>query len=166
MTCVDVNESSMDLCRKRIPAAKCILTTPDAKRIPCDSGSASLLLCIEVAPVIQSDWFIPESHRVLQHGGLLLGVIWNRLSFRGVFCHMKAALLREDDYYGITYGSWKESLCQRGFRIVREEGLCWFPFSRTSNSRLVPYATRLESFLGLRKLPAVSPWVIFIARKE
>jgi hypothetical protein len=48
---------------------------------------------------------------------------------------------------------------------VKEQGYCWFPIRRTSNSRMVPLVTELESALGLRHLPSFSPWVAFIARK-
>ena len=53
-----------------------------------------------------------------------------------------------------------------GFRIHHEEGYCWFPFRRASNSALVPYAVRVERGLGLGKLASVSPWVAFVAKKQ
>ena len=68
--------------------------------------------------------------------------------------------------YKGPYTKWKRRVGEAGFQMVREEGLCWAPFGRSSNSRLIPIATKIEAMLGLRRLISYSPWVVFIARKE
>ena len=50
--------------------------------------------------------------------------------------------------------------------MLYEEGFCWFPFRRASNSIFIPYVTSLEKKLGLRKLVVISPWIVFIAQKS
>jgi hypothetical protein len=70
------------------------------------------------------------------------------------------------DYYGTAYYRWKRELRRAGFQMLREEGLCWFPFSRTSNSPLVTLCTTAESRIGLRHLPVFSPWIVFAAQKD
>ncbi|GJQ22981.1 MAG: hypothetical protein HBSAPP01_07710 [Candidatus Brocadia sapporoensis] len=125
-----------------------------------------MLLCIEVGPVIQADWFINESFRVLQNGGMIVGVFWNLLSYRGLFAHIKASLTGSFDYYKIAYPFWRRKLSNKGYRILYQEGFCWFPFRRASNSVFVPYFISLEKALGLRKLAAISPWIVFIAQKN
>jgi hypothetical protein len=55
LICTDVNEETLAICQKRISTAHCVLVKPDANRLPSHSESISLLLCMEVAPVIQSD---------------------------------------------------------------------------------------------------------------
>ena len=63
----------------------------------------------------------------------------------------------------MSYPVWKKDLQYRGFHMIHEEGICWFPFGRESNSRLIPLCTSLESRLGMRRLPGVSPWIVFVA---
>jgi SAM-dependent methyltransferase len=166
MICVDTDAEVLKLCQKRIPSANCILANPSDDKVRCESDSIDLLLCVEVGPVIQSDWFIEEGLRVLRNDGVIVGVFWNLLSLRGLFGHARAAFAGDFDFYKIPYPSWKRKLSNRGFRILYEEGYCWFPFSRASNSALVPYFTLLEKVLGLRKLIFFSPWVVFIAQKK
>jgi len=165
MTCTDVDDEVLRLCEKRIPTAKCILAAPNDRKIPCLSNSIDLLLCIEVAPVIQSDWFLGESFRVLRGNGVMICVFWNLLSLRGLFAHTRVILSGTFDYYRLAYLSWKKRLLGAGFCTRHEEGYCWFPFRRDSNSSLVPYFTNLEQRLGLRKLSVLSPWVSFVAQK-
>jgi hypothetical protein len=53
-----------------------------------------------------------------------------------------------------------------GFHITAERGLTWFPFTRRSNSRLIPAADLVERVLGLSNLPTLSPLVIVTARSR
>ena len=57
------------------------------------------------------------------------------------------------DYYGTCYGPWKIRLRSKGFEMVREEGMAWMPFSRSSDSPLVTPFVGLERHLGLGRLP-------------
>jgi SAM-dependent methyltransferase len=167
MTCVDVDRQMLDICQQKVPGAKCILASPHDKIIPCDSKSMSLLLCIEVAPVMDSEWFLPEAARVLSDDGILIGILLNKASWRGKMNRMKRSFFgcKGDEFYKSNYRNWKSSLYQAGFNLVQEEGFCWGPFGRTSNSPLIPLFTRSERLLGLHRLITFSPWVAFIARK-
>lgn len=165
MTCTDISDERLAICKKRIPTANCILVSPDENKLPIESESVDLLLCIEVLPVMQADWFISEAFRVLKNDGLIVGVFSNLLSLRGFFVHLRSSLTKDDDYYKLSYPVWRRKLVGTGYSILYEEGYCWFPFSRASNSVFVPYFVRLEKWLQLHKLPAISPWIAFIARK-
>jgi hypothetical protein len=167
---MDIDRCSLTICQKRIPAATCIHVSPNDSRLPCDAESIGLILCIEVEPVIHSDWFIDESFRVLQKGGLVLGVFSNRLSWRGLMYHPIGPFppLRAKSgwyFYPLSYDRWRKSFCERGFTLVYEEGDGWPPFRRYSNSPLVQIATRIERYLGLRKLVSISSRIVFIAQK-
>jgi SAM-dependent methyltransferase len=166
ITAIDIGEYAISLCQKRIPSAKCILVDPDDVTLPCETKSQGLVLCIEVPTVIASDWFMEEAWRVLRPEGLLVGVFENKLSLRGYARHLIARVKNEYDYYNTIYGRWRKRLFRQGFKMIYEEGICWFPFSRTSDSPLVPVFTKLEQYLGLRRLVKVSPWIVFIAQKE
>ena len=61
MTCTDVNADALAVCRKRMPDARCIVAKPEDAGLAAEPDSTQLLLCIEVPPVIQADWFIPEA---------------------------------------------------------------------------------------------------------
>jgi SAM-dependent methyltransferase len=162
----DVDPHTLAVCQKRIPTAKCILVDANDTTLPCETESLGLLLCIEVPPVIQSEWFITEAWRVLHHGGLVVGVFENLISFRGYYRHLVASARGQFDYYKVSYPSWRDRFCRQGFKMIYEEGICWFPFTRTSNSPLVPVFTQIERYLGLHRLPSVSPWIVFLAQKE
>src|ERR1044071_6096280 len=76
MTCVDVSSDALKVCRERIPNANCVLARPEDSSINQPSDKFSLLLCIEVAPVVDSDWFLPEAARVLKKGGVMTAIAW------------------------------------------------------------------------------------------
>ena len=57
-------------------------------------------------------------------------------------------------------------LAGAGFEVLHEEGYCWSPFARTSNSPLVPVFVQAERMLGLHRWIALSPWIAFVARKH
>jgi ubiquinone/menaquinone biosynthesis C-methylase UbiE len=165
MICTDVNPNTLAMCQKRIPMAKCILVEMENTRLPCESGSVKFLLCIEVFDVILNKSFIKEAFRVLQNGGIVAGVFNNKLSLRGYVRHLSSVAQGKFDSYKVSYPSWRRKLCQQGFKMIYEEGLCWFPFTRTSNSPLIPPLTQVEYRLGLYRLPSVSPWIVFLAQK-
>ncbi len=170
MICTDIDQQSLTICQKRIPTATCIHMSPNESKFPCDTQSMGLVLCIEVAPVIHADWFIDEAFRVLRKGGWIAGVMWNRSSWRGLLYHSAPALRVKGSgnwyWYPLSYPLWRKRLCQRGFTLVHEEGYAWPPFRRTSNSPLVPIATSVERYLGLRKLVRLSPMIAFVAQKN
>jgi SAM-dependent methyltransferase len=171
LTCTDVDDTTLHSCQTRIPAANCILVKPEDQQIPCATGSAELLLCIEVFPVIDSDWFAAEARRVLRPGGVLVGVFLNRRSLRGLFVLLrnKVAASQCPPYashlYSHSYIQWKSKLQRLMFEVIFERGFCWFPFPRESNSPLIPLCTVAERALGLQHLSGFSPWVAFVARK-
>lgn len=169
MTCIDVDPPSLEVCKLNVPAAECTLANPNDTAIPCETNSASMALCIEVAPVLESAWFVPELKRVLKDSGVFVGVHVNRRSWRGLAVRLKYLLSpcpSSSIYYLGSYAAWKKNLLQSGFEMVHEEGFCWSPFQRSSNFVLVPIFTRLERLLHLHRLVSISPWIVFVARKK
>jgi SAM-dependent methyltransferase len=165
MICADINSRALELCQQRIPGARCVLLTEDNRKVPCDDSSLGMLLCID-CPVMPEEWFAREATRALRTGGVLVGVFSNKLSWRGAFSHMLASLRGCQDWYSNSYPSWRRAMRARGFKMVRELGWRWPPFSITSNSPLLPLAFAAERAMGLRKLVAVSPLVGFVAIKK
>ena len=164
--CADTDQVALDKCRLRNPGAVCVLLAPGERRLPAADGSVSLILSIEVPAVLESRWFQEEVRRVLKPGGMLVGVFYNRNSLRGGFRAASDFVRGSFCFYRVGFGRWRRRIRRAGLRIVHAEGLCWFPFHRTSNSRWIPLFTRLERLAGLRALVRFSPWVLFIARKD
>lgn len=163
MTCTDINPEAIRFCQHRLPDATCILVSPEDTRLPCEVESMDLLLCIEVSCVPLYDWIKDEAARVLRPGGLYVGTFLNRRSYRGLK-HLFAS--SEHDYYAHSYPLWRADMRTRGFTFLHEEGYCWPPFRRGSDSPLIPTAARIERAIGLHRIPGVSPWVLCIARKN
>jgi len=170
VTCTDIDPENLDLCKRRLPRARCVLVSPGETTLPCSEGTINIIVCIEVSQVSHADWFIREAHRVLNWGGVLVATMMNMASLRA-FGHR--VLARSDcgasskwAPYDVTYRGWKRRLLKGGFDVAREEGFGWMPFSRDSNSPFVPFFTNLERRLCLGGLTAVSPWVAVVARKR
>lgn len=169
MICTDTREEVLEICRRRIPTARSIRVANTDTTLPGRTGIIKLLLCIEVDPVTHSDWFPGEAFRLLTRGGILIGTALNGFSWRGAlhraFVNIDPQARREYGTYTLRYRDWRKRFMQAGFKFVAEEGCCWFPFGRCSNSPLIPLCSRLERYLGLQRLPSVSPWVVFVAQK-
>jgi SAM-dependent methyltransferase len=164
MTATDTNPQALNLCRRRNPAVSCILVSPTDEYIPVGSNTMDLLLCLEVLD-IASKWFLPEAQRVLKPGGVMVGVLLNRRSWRGVLNCAQARATGASPLYTSTYAGFRRSLEACGFQLVAHRGCCWAPFPRKSDSRWVKLGTDAERLLGLQRLTALSPWVVFSARR-
>ncbi len=165
MTATDVNPEVLSLCQKRVPAAQCVLVKASDTRLPCDDESLDMVVAIEPDVAMQSNWILPETNRVLRKDGLMVSVIWNYLSWRGIVPHIQCSMRGTYDYYTYSYPQWKRRFERSGLKIIHTEGMCWMPFGRSSNSSLIPACTALEKLIGLRRLVVFSPWISLIAKK-
>lgn len=167
--CTDISPNALDLCKRRLPQAKCILVRPTDTDLPCATDAASLILCMEVDPVISSEWFIEEASRVLTAGGIPVATINNKFSLRAVFHEAfrpaDTNTRKERGLYWVSYRELRTRLLRYGFEVIHEEGCCWPPFARDSNSSLIPFFAGFEKYSGLRRLTSLSPWVAFAAQK-
>ena len=163
--CTDIKQSALDVCQQRIPTAKCILVDKGSQTFPCEDDSIGILLAIEVHELLEQDWFVRESARVLKTDGLLVGVFQNACSWRAVVKNWFPDRNESFKHYTASYRTWRRFAKQHKLEIVREKGICWMPFGRKSDSPLIPLAVRLERYLGLQTLTSVSPWIIFVAKK-
>ena len=167
MTCTDVDPTVLSVCQQRVPTANCILVSPTATTLPSASSTMNLMLCLEVFPVMDSMWFLPEANRVLTDDGVLVGVMLNKQSLRGMFVRLRQSLAPQfEAFYQLSHSEWRRRMSAAGFEIAFERGYCWFPLSRESNSVLAPLFVQLERRLGLGHLTSLSPWVVFVARKR
>lgn len=166
VTSIDVDAAAIVISGNRTPTARHVLVEPTSEVLPVEDRSVALALGIEVN-VVHRQWFPGEAARVLKPGGVLVGVAWNSRSVRGVLARARARFsgAGPHPYYFEPYDALTSRLRDAGFAVVQERGLCWFPFGRSSNSPLVPAAVALERWLGLSRVPRLSPWVLFTAER-
>ena len=155
-TCTDIDPDALAVCQQRIPAARCLLSAPEDQRLPVDDESADLLLSIEV-PISEEPWFAEEVARVLRPGGVAVCTFHNRRSYRGRLVNLRWLLGGGEVHYQADYTTCRRRLTEAGFAVCRETGFAWLPFSRGSDSPLVPLCTRLERQIWLRRLVHHSP---------
>ncbi len=167
VACTDVNRETLALCQKRIPDARCVLVAKTEQRLPVDDAAIQLLVAIEVPQVTGAAWFPAEAARALHPGGVLFTTVWNPMSARGRFYALikRLGLRAFSAYTGPSYAAFRRSLQRSGFEVLSAHGLAWFPFTRQSNSRLIDKAAAVECWLGLSRLPRVSPLVLVTARR-
>lgn len=163
-TCVDVDREALELCRSRMPDAVCISVDEDADRLPVADAAVGLVAAIEVPQVMEQPWLPAELDRVLASGGVVVCTYHNPRSARALA--YRALRRRHPFYRGPSYSRFRRTLAAAGIRPLYETGLGWFPFSRESDSRLVPVFTTLEAMLRLRRLVSLSPWVVLVAQKD
>lgn len=167
VTSTDIDPQSLAVCQRNVPGAKCVLVKSTDQRIPVASGSLRLVLCMEVPQIVEAEWWPAEVYRVAAEGGIIIGVQFNVRSWRSVAWRWKRRLTNRlgDGSYSISYSDWRNRFLGTGFAMVREEGYCWGPFSRDSNSAFVHIFAKAERALGLHRIVLWAPWVLFIARK-
>ena len=168
MRVTDIDADVIAICRERNPSAECLLVSPSDITLQAEDATVGLLMCLEVLPVITSNWFIPECARVLKPGGWVVATYYNSLSLRGWAYRLKYRLKGQSEapyYRSLPYHKYRRKWREVGFRIACEDGYAWGPFSRRSDSPLIPLATGLERACGLNRIVAFSPCVAFIAQK-
>src|SRR5687767_2144180 len=109
MTCMDVNSADLAVCQRKVPRAKCVLALPENTSIVAPTASARLMLCIEVVPIIEAEWFPREASRVLQEGGVLVGVCINGQSLRAMASRLSNRITTGRKNYRFYKTSYTES---------------------------------------------------------
>ncbi len=141
MSCTDIDPRSLEICRCRLKRVSCIEVEPSDTTLPCGDESVSLILCMEVFPVIYQNWFIEESWRILVPGGTLVGVFLNLGSWKGLLHRWRCTLLSRNQWYCRTYLSWRRQVKRTGFRFCSQRGLSWMPFSREADAIVIEPAS-------------------------
>ena len=128
--------------------------------IPLRDGIADGVVCVEVPDLTHWRWFYRESRRLLRPGGVLIVTLQNRLSWKGVVARMLRRRYRTKlgpAYYRRSLRELVSLARQAGFDVEDAVGFNWLPFSRTSDSPLVPALAKLEKALRLDRLVRDQP---------
>ena len=159
LTCTDICAEKVALCQRNNPTAACHLVAAEQTTLPVQDQSMDLVFAIEV-PISSQAWFVKECCRVLRPGGILVTVLLNRASWRGMVDRWKPT----EQFYTHSYQAFQRNLLRQRFEVLRTDGFAWLPLPRFSDSRLAGYASTIESLTGLRHVPWLSPWVAVVAR--
>lgn len=169
MVCTDTRTEAVELTKRRLPAARCVLVNAADTILPTETGSVDLLLCIEVEAVSSQEWFIREVARVLTRRGVMAATLLNRSSLRAVVHAARdggsASRAGARGRYEVGYKAWRNKLVQSGLQPIYEEGFCWAPFSRNTTSHSIHWFVQAERLLRLNHLVTISPWVAVAAQK-
>lgn len=139
--------------------------------LPIKSNSVDAVMTVQVTPCTDAEHnvhYFSEVYRVLKERGIFLVVTDNKRSILGAMnqvAELPGHIKKPYRFYSESYAITKGKLVNAGFKIGWVKGFRWIPFSRTSNSRLIPVFSAIERFLGLEKLVKYSPWLFWVAVK-
>lgn len=133
----------------------------DARKIPLKNHIFDAIFMIEVLDYISDlEEALAECHRTLKSNATLVLSFGNNSSLKSQLRKMQGKS------YKHSYKRVVQSLSKTGFSVVRKMGYSWLPFSRTSESILIPFLAMLEKLFALRRIPSISPWVILHSVKS
>jgi 2-polyprenyl-3-methyl-5-hydroxy-6-metoxy-1,4-benzoquinol methylase len=157
---ISIDIDSYGLKRLKQKAKKTNTIQADARKIPVKEETFDAITMIEVLDYIpELDQAFAESYRALKPNATLIVSFGNKSSPK--------AKLRElsGKSYQHSYSKVMQALAKTGFKVKRKTGYNWLLFGRMSNNFLIPFLTKMERLIGLRKIPSLSPWVIVQAVK-
>ncbi len=140
--------------------------------LPVADASFDAVITIEVTVCVTgengaNERFFPDVHRVLKANGLFLLTVSNGDSYVGNIKKRDPNLADyETAYYHDGFNDYMRKLDDAGFVVEACIGYRWIPFTRDSDSALIPVLAGVEKALQLRRLPRFSPWVFIAARKR
>lgn len=148
---------------------------PGAQGICFGRDTLDGALCFQVPDLIENDVeFFPQMRRVLKPGAPLFLSVTNRSSYKNFARRVlrrdvvstKGRTFAQTSVYRLSFGNLIDRAQSQHFHLVNACGFNWLPFAKGSNSRLIGVASKFEAILGLRRLPAFSPWVILHLRSD
>jgi ubiquinone/menaquinone biosynthesis C-methylase UbiE len=158
---IGIDIDSYSLRRLKQKNKEVAVVQADARKAPFRNGSFDAVFMIEVLDYIpQLQEALNESFRILRQDAPFVLSFGNQSSLKA-----KIRGLRGKNYMH-SYSNVLKGLRNSGFQVGRKLGYSWLPFGRMSDNLFVPFMAGAERFLGLRKLPSFSPWIILSATKK
>ena len=112
---IDVNMEALKIYQRRIPAADTRLTEMTQSSLPVVDSSVDAIIVISLSQMFLCPWFLSEAKRVLKPGGVLVGTLQNRVSWRGVAQSIKARMLGTQNPFQLSFENFKNNAEQEGF---------------------------------------------------
>ena len=161
----DVRMSSLTYIKTHSYDIPLVIVAPGSDTLPFRKGVFDVILGIEVPDLTENDInFFPRVAELLRVGGRLVVTVTNRLSYK----YLPRRLIRkehdesslvQDRVYRYSAGEIIARAESAEFVRKLRHGYNWIPFPKTSNSRFIGLAARIERMMKLNGLPSISPWV-------
>lgn len=160
---LDLNRLALAHYRQRV--GNIPLVAADALQLPFSDNSFDCVIAIECFE------YFPEYHRFLQvvnrvltKGGLLIFDTLNRRSYKW---RLKGLVGRPLTYPSprVSCDDVLRATVDHGFDVQEVSGYNWVPFTKESDSRLLPIAALIEKTLRLDRCYKLSPRILLGATK-
>lgn len=133
----------------------------DARRIPVKDEAFDAITMIETLDYIpELDQAFSEACRTLKPNAGLIVSFGNKSSLKGKLRQLSGKS------YQHAYSDVMGTLTKAGFVVKKKTGYNWLLFGRMSQNQFIPFLTKIERLIGLRRIPRWSPWVIVLAVKN
>lgn len=163
---VGIDRDALALAEVQRRSNKIPLVLADSLRLPFSDNSFDCAIAIQCFEYF-ADYhgFLREMSRLLVNGGLL---IFDSLNTRSYRWRLKMLFGRTLSYPSpnLSCGQILRATAEHGFNIRGLSGYNWVPFTRDSNSPLVPLAALIEKKLRLDRCSSISPKILVAATKS
>jgi ubiquinone/menaquinone biosynthesis C-methylase UbiE len=133
----------------------------DARKLPIKNEVFDVIFMIEVLDYINElQTAFVECKRALKPSSSCFLSFGNKSSIKSKIKQTRGQAYRH------SYRNVVKCLNTSGFEIKKKTGYSWILFGRTSENKLLPVLAKFEKYIGLRKIPRFSPWVIVHVTKE
>jgi ubiquinone/menaquinone biosynthesis C-methylase UbiE len=158
---ISIDIDSYGLKRLKLKTKNTNVIQADARKNPIKSVTFDAIFMIEVLDYIpELDQALAECHRTLKPNASLILSFGNKSSLKAKLRQLSGKS------YQHSYQKVTKTLTETGFSIKKKTGYNWLLLGRMSNNRIIPTLARIERFLGFRRIPSLSPWVIIHATKS
>jgi len=160
-TVVSIDIDSYSLKRLKRKNKDVNIIQADARKLPIRNEIFDAVFMIEVLDYINElRAAFEECNRALKPNAPCFLSFGNKSSIKSKIKQTRGHAYRH------SYRNVIKCLDKSGFEIKKKTGYSWILFGRTSENILLPVLGKFEKYLGLRKIPRFSPWVIVHVTKQ
>jgi ubiquinone/menaquinone biosynthesis C-methylase UbiE len=133
----------------------------DARKLPIKNEIFDAIFMIEVLDYINElQASFDDCKRVLKPSAPCFLSFGNKSSIKSKIKQARGQAYRH------SYQDVIKCLNMSGLQIKKKTGYNWILLGRTSENKLLPVLAKFEKYIGLRKIPRFSPWVIVHITKQ
>ncbi len=160
-TVVSIDIDSYSLKRLKRKNRNVHIIQADARKLPIKNEVFDVIFMIEVLDYINElGEAFDECNRALKPSSPCFLSFGNKSSIKSKIKQTRGLAYRH------SYKNVIKCLNSAGLEIKKKTGYSWILFGRTSENNLLPVLAKFEKYLGLRKIPRFSPWVIVEVTKQ
>jgi len=160
-TIVSIDIDSYSLKRLKNKNRDVHIIRADARKLPLRNEIFDVIFMIEVLDYINElQAAFDECNRALKPSAPCFLSFGNKSSIKSKIKQTRGQAYRH------SYRNVIKCLNISGFEIKKRTGYSWILLGRTSENKLLPVLSKFEKYMGLRKIPMFSPWVIVHVTKQ